>query len=223
MVDPTGIERAAATAWPAALAEERDGWLLRASPRVPHRRVNSALPLAGEPDVAAAERFYAARGLDAVVAVAPGKERAQLDAALDAAGWEAEGHTEVLAAEASAIRLAPVEGVKAVDPHGWPNEVIRDEVLARARDEVFAFAEGQRGAVLCVRTGDLAGVFRLHVAPEARRGGVGSRLLAACATVAPLLYAQVERDNAAARALFARAGFTRSHGYHYRRRPPGPS
>jgi hypothetical protein len=45
--------------------------------------------------------------------------------------------------------------------------------------------------------------------------------VAACAAAAPgaLLYAQVEVGNAPAQALFAGAGFTRSHGYHYRRRP----
>ena len=83
---------------------------------------------------------------------------------------------------------------------------------------MLAFAEGQRGAVLCIRTGELAGIFRLHVAPAARREGVGSRLLAACASVAPVLYAQVEVENDATQKLFSAAGFTRSHGYHYRRR-----
>ncbi len=223
MVDPTVIERAAAAAWPAAAAEERDRWLLRSSPRVPHRRANSALPLAPEPDLAAVERFYAQRGLDALVAVAPAEERAGLDAALAAAGWEAEGHTDVLVAGATGLSLPPAPGVEPVDPLAWPDPVIRDEVVARARDEVLAFAEGQSGAVLCVRSGELAGIFRLHVAPAARRSGVASRLLAACATVAPLLYAQVEAGNAPARALFARAGFTRSHGYHYRRAPLTPS
>ena len=96
---------------------------------------------------------------------------------------------------------------------------MREEVLPRSEADLFAFAAGQSGAVLCLRTGDLAGVFRLHVAPEARRRGVARRLLAACTTVAPTLYAQVERDNVAAQTLFASAGFTRSHRYHYRRGP----
>jgi GNAT superfamily N-acetyltransferase len=95
---------------------------------------------------------------------------------------------------------------------------VREEVVARSGGEARAFAIGQEGAVLCIQTGEVAGVFRLHTAPGARRRGVASRLLAACAHVAPVLYAQVETDNAAGRAVFARAGFARSHGYHYRRR-----
>ncbi|HEV2814019.1 MAG TPA: hypothetical protein VGW10_12275, partial [Solirubrobacteraceae bacterium] len=47
--EPLTIERAAAAAWPAAEVEERGGWLLRATPRVPHRRNNSALPAAPTP------------------------------------------------------------------------------------------------------------------------------------------------------------------------------
>ncbi|HEV2815480.1 MAG TPA: GNAT family N-acetyltransferase, partial [Solirubrobacteraceae bacterium] len=167
------------------------------------------------------ERFYAARGLRPVVAVAPAEDHFALDAALDAAGWVAEGHTDVLVGESAALVLPAAGGVERVDPAHWPNAPIRDEVLSRSRDEVLAFAEGQSGAVLCIRTGALAGVFRLHVAPHAQRQGVASRLLAACATVAPVLYAQVETDNAPAQALFASAGFTCSHGYHYRSKRPG--
>ncbi len=252
MPDPFAIERAAAAAWPAAIAEERAGGLLRATPGVPLRRNNSALPLAapdaGSPDrspgaagggsapdeaspgapfgapldPAAVERFYAARGTGAVIAVAPAERHPALDGALEAAGWPAEGCTDVLVADSSAVALAlpAPAGVERVDPLAWPDAAIRDEVIARSGGEVVAVAIGDRGAALCIRTGDLGGVFRLHVAPAARRRGIGARLLAACAAVAPVLYAQVERDNDAAQALFARAGFTRSHGYHYRRADP---
>ena len=80
MRDPLTIERAAAAAWPAAVAEERDGWLLRSTPEVPHRRNNSALPLDGSAPLATVERFY--RG-DALVAVAPLERHARLDAELE--------------------------------------------------------------------------------------------------------------------------------------------
>ena len=201
--------------------------MLRAAPRVPHLRVNSALPLAPEPDIAVVEAFYSARGVDAVVAVAPAEERQGLDEELAAAGWTAEGHTNVLVAAAAlttardAPRPRPLPaGVEPVDPFAWPDDGVGEDVLPRTEGEPFAFAEGQLGAVLCIRSGGVAGVFRLHVAPDARRQGVGARLVAACATVAPVLYAQVEVGNDAAERLFARAGFVRSHAYHYRRARP---
>ncbi|HEX8123842.1 MAG TPA: GNAT family N-acetyltransferase [Solirubrobacteraceae bacterium] len=217
MPDPVDIELAAAAAWPSAIAEQRDGWLLRATPGVAFRRNSSALPLQGACDIQVVERFYTGRGEPAIVAVAPAETRGELDAVLAARGWTAEGHTDVLVAPAAALAGAPSGGVRRVDPAAWPSGGIREQIVPRARDEVHAFAEGERGAVLCIRTGELGGIFRLHVAPEARREGVASRLLAACARIAPVLYAQVEVDNAPAQALFARAGFTRSHGYHYRR------
>jgi GNAT superfamily N-acetyltransferase len=236
--DPFTLEHAAARAWAAAEVEERDGWLLRSAPRVPHRRSNSALPAlpaerAGPLPLDTVEGFYDARGADPIVAVAPAEEQAALDVALAAAGWTAEGHTNVLVARAAEVvaaeaTVAAVAGarepaaVEGVDPFAWPDEAVREDVIAHARGDVLAFAEGQRGAVLCVRTGGIAGVFRLHVAPQERGRGVGARLLAACATAAPVLYAQVEAGNVPAERLFARAGFRRSHGYHYRRRPRPP-
>ena len=56
-----------AAAWPASIAQERDGWLLRATPGVPRGRLNSALPLARDPDLAVVEAFYAVHGLPAQV------------------------------------------------------------------------------------------------------------------------------------------------------------
>jgi GNAT superfamily N-acetyltransferase len=229
---PAELERAAAAAWRAREVEERDGWLLRFAPRVPHRRSNSALPLTPDADVSVPARFYAERGAPVVVAIAPAPDHAGLDESLAARGWKAEGHTNVLVAKAA--NGAPVRddarhsgrplprGVERVDPFAWPHPAVGEDVLPFSRGEVLAFADGQRGAVLCVRTGELAGIFRLHVAPQERRQGVGSRLIAACATVAPLLYAQVEAGNDAAERLFGRAGFARSHAYHYRREPAVP-
>ena len=80
------------------------------------------------------------------------------------------------------------------------------------------------GTGLCAVEGAWAGVFCLATAAEARRRGIGRAVLAGLAAWAAgrgasRLYLQVEAGNAAARALFAGAGFTRSHGYHYRSAP----
>jgi ribosomal protein S18 acetylase RimI-like enzyme len=60
--------------------------------------------------------------------------------------------------------------------------------------------------------------------PSSRGQGIASAVLGAGARWAAdqgatRLYLQVEEDNEAALGLYTRAGFTRSHGYHYRIKP----
>jgi GNAT superfamily N-acetyltransferase len=74
--------------------------------------------------------------------------------------------------------------------------------------------------------GPWAGVFCMATAPRYRRRGLALAVLAAGARWAAVagcagLYLQVEQDNIAARDLYARAGFTHSHAYHYRVADPG--
>jgi len=73
------------------------------------------------------------------------------------------------------------------------------------------------------------GVFGMATAEAERRRGVAVAVLGALTRVAAgwgwgaeRVYLQVEEGNAAARALYARAGFTPSHRYHYRVSAPPP-
>jgi GNAT superfamily N-acetyltransferase len=80
-------------------------------------------------------------------------------------------------------------------------------------------AEGQ--AALEPAGGEWAGVFCMATAPDHRRRGLALAVLGAGARWAAArgcagMYLQVEQENTAARHLYARAGFTHSHGYHYR-------
>jgi ribosomal protein S18 acetylase RimI-like enzyme len=77
------------------------------------------------------------------------------------------------------------------------------------------------GVAFAVLERGWAGIFGMATAPAWRRTGVGATLLAALADAAAdrhgtRLYLQVETDNEAAQALYAGAGFTRDHRYHYR-------
>ena len=60
------------------------------------------------------------------------------------------------------------------------------------------------------------GVYGMSTVPGMRRRGIAQTVLRALARDAPNLYLQVERDNAAARALYDNVGFTHAYGYHYR-------
>ena len=76
---------------------------------------------------------------------------------------------------------------------------------------VFALATGD-GFILCRTVVDEAEILTLAVRPEARGQGLGLRLVEAAAdlargSMAASLFLEVAEDNAAARALYHRAGF----------------
>jgi len=81
------------------------------------------------------------------------------------------------------------------------------------------------GVAVAVADGDLLGIYDLAVAPAARRFGLGSRLVTDCLAQGRrrdcrTAWLQVTRENAPARALYARLGFVPAYSYHYRH-PPG--
>jgi ribosomal protein S18 acetylase RimI-like enzyme len=233
------VEEIAARGWPAAEAHRRDGWLLRHTPSLTRRRSNSALPLADHPDPALVEDFYARRGARALVQVAPAEERTGLDAELARREWTREGPTDVLVADAAAVlaATAPDAVTLAARPDaGWiaawaacEERADADEhartVLARIEPPAaYARAADDLGVGLAVCERGWAGLFCVATAASARRRGIASHVVHALTTWAVehgarRLYLQVESTNAAAHALYERAGFTRSHGYHYRAAP----
>ncbi len=76
----------------------------------------------------------------------------------------------------------------------------------------------------CVVDGRWAGFAAIEVDPVRRREGLATRVMAALAgraleEGASAAWLQVERDNEAARGLYAGLGFTRHHSYHHYRAP----
>lgn len=92
---------------------------------------------------------------------------------------------------------------------------------------VFVLVEGDAGFLLGRAVAGEAEVLTLAVAPESRRRGLGRKLVARFLYQARLrgaetAFLEVAADNAAAQALYARAGFAESgrrRGYY--RRPDG--
>jgi ribosomal-protein-alanine N-acetyltransferase len=92
-----------------------------------------------------------------------------------------------------------------------------------AQTGVFAEAADD-GFILIRVVADEAEILTLAVRPEARRRGLGARLVAAAAARAAALgaerlFLEVAQDNAAARGLYARSGFAevgRRRGYYAR-------
>ena len=92
-----------------------------------------------------------------------------------------------------------------------------------AQPGVLALVEDD-GFILIRVVADEAEILTLAVRPEARRRGLGARLVAAAAARAAALgaerlFLEVAQDNAAARGLYARSGFAevgRRRGYYAR-------
>src|SRR3954467_11888018 len=160
--------------------------------------------------VADADAVLAATAPDALVAAAPGAGLAATTpgavalAARPDAGW--------IAAWAACEERADA------DEHART-------VLARIEPPTaYARVPGDLGVGLAVCGRDWAGLFCVAPAARARRRGIASHVVHALTTWAVehgarRLYLQVESANAAAHGLYERAGFTRSHGYHYRAAP----
>ncbi|MDY6923119.1 MAG: GNAT family N-acetyltransferase [Pseudomonadota bacterium] len=119
-----------------------------------------------------------------------------------------------------AARLAAIHAEAFAGPHDapWSAAALAD-LLGQAG--VFA-VEAADGFILIRVVIDEAEILTLAVRPAARRTGQGGRLvgegvLAAAARGAARVFLEVAEDNAAARSLYARAGFTevgRRPGYY---------
>ncbi|MDN3352828.1 GNAT family N-acetyltransferase [Actinomadura sp. DC4] len=229
------IERRAFAAWPAGSVREEAGWLLRHTPGVGRRRSNSAVPVS-EASIEHLEAFYRSRGRPAMVQLG-GPAHAELDARLADRGYVVDAPTSVLTASTADVVAATREGsaelreradwlttFAELDEH-TDSALIGEKVISRIAAPagfISATRDGRAaGMGLFAADSGWAGVFAMATRPECRGRGVATEVLGAgarwaLAQGATRLYLQVEDGNAPAGALYGRAGFVRSHGYHYR-------
>lgn len=246
------LEAAAALGWQGLEAEWLDGqpsgWLLRAGGGFTGR-ANSCLPL-GDPGrpvdeaVDAVIGWYEERALRPAFYV-PEPLGATLTTVLDARGWERHDPTVVMTATLDVVVAAARENLPPVRVDDAPDDawlagyhyrggelpghavdILRNAELvgfANVDDEGRRLAIG-RGAVTTSPAGRTwLGITAVEVAPDARRRGLGSHVVAGLATWAAKhgatdAYLQVSVDNDAAMATYQRLGFVEHHRYHYRRR-----
>ncbi|MFI7237018.1 GNAT family N-acetyltransferase [Streptomyces cyaneofuscatus] len=233
-----------ARAWQPVESEPLGEWRLRAAGGFT-RRANSALPL-GDPGLplgeafGRVERWYEERGLPPYIQTATGAEGAQeaLCAELERHGWRREVTAEVriaalapvgdLDADVSALRLSrePDEAwLSRYQRFSTPGpHVLR--VLGGGPSVWFATVagagDGDAPAAIgrCVVDGRWAGFMAVEVAPEHRRRGLATSVMAALARQAleegaSAAWLQVEEDNEGARALYDGMGFAAHHRYHH--------
>ncbi|GAA2584095.1 GNAT family N-acetyltransferase [Actinomadura fulvescens] len=224
-----------AAAWPAPFSQDMGGWRLRHADGVT-KRANSVLPLGDPGPVDAAiegvERFYAGLGLPAVFSMAAGACPAGLDGTLAERGYARLDPTLVMVreldgpgagADGVTIDTAPSRewldlwwSVDGRYPEGLPmaEKILTGVPAGYAMLDGVAVGRG-------VPQGEWLGVYAMAVAPEARRRGLGRRVLHALLSWGreqgcERAYLLVVEENAAARALYEAEGFEIAGGYHYR-------
>lgn len=236
------LQERTARAVPAETVRCVDGWWLRDAADAAWW-VRSVLPHADASDltsrIAEAEAFYARRGTLARFQITPGACPDSLDSLLAERGYREQSPMSLQTAVTARVagRLGPPPPWVVVDErptrawfdawhavHGGDRraEWALLERVGRPTGFARAVRDGEVVAVgrAVVDTG-WAGLFGIATLPKARGKGAARAVVAALARWAAArhadhLYLQVERDNVAARRLYARAGFTELCGYHYR-------
>ncbi|WP_243407408.1 GNAT family N-acetyltransferase [Frankia canadensis] len=148
------LELVAHRAWPPLAVREHRGWLLRASAGS-SRRGNSVWARGDVPDLAAGlaavETFYRSAGLPPTFQLTPVSRPSGLPAALDDAGYDDTGPTDVCSAPLAGLTRADAgsapAGGTAVDLRAGP---VADEGWLRVAGQVFTTFDGQRVGTLAV-------------------------------------------------------------------------
>jgi GNAT superfamily N-acetyltransferase len=240
------IEEAAFRAWPAEEVVDLSGWRLRFTHGVTRRANSvwpngwyGEATLGERLD--AVEAFAASRGIAPSYQVTAVARPSELDAVLAARGYSIDAptivetlelsqrtpHAEHRGLEVSVATAANADWLTiAVDRARYAG--VRNHLLGllerigdRAGFGLVRSAEGPIAIGLGVAEGPWLGIFGMVTVPEARRRGAATAILRALAAWgaergASRAYLQVERENEAARALYASAGFVPAYEYHYR-------
>ncbi len=217
------LEHAAALGWPGIEQQWQDGWLLRYG-LGSTRRANSAVPLSftSHTELVAAARWYASRGVPALISAADRLFKVPEGIPVDA---ETLVMTSDLsgAAAVSGMTLTdrPTEIWRTINPRDIP-----EEVLTAVMDGEVAFGELAGAAVGRVAVTDApdgtrwAGLSAVHVNADARGQGLARSLCAgllewARRRGATRAYVQVVSDNTPAQRLYQSMDFAVHHRLRY--------
>ena len=237
------LARIAARGWQPVESARLGDWELRAASGFT-RRANSVLPL-GDPGVPLDDalgfirQWYGERDLPAYLQTATGAEGTQelLCAELEERGWIREVTAELWIGALAPVADRPPASVvlSRTADEAWLGRYQRKglsevalRVLASGPSVWFASVPGEGGLPAaigrCVVDGRWAGFAAVEVAPERRRRGLASAVMAALAgralqEGASAGWLQVEADNAGARGLYSGMGFAVHHAYHHYREP----
>ncbi len=240
------LEEVAFRAWPAEEVIDLSGWRVRFTHGVTRRANSvwpnawrDETPLASR--IAAVESFAAERGIAPSFQLTRAAKPSDLDAQLAERGYAIDApvivktlelgqrgpFAEGVEVEATVISTPTPEWLSVAVDRGRYAGVGQHfrGILARIGDRAgFALARSSGAPIavgLGVVDGPWLGIFAMLTVPEARRHGAARAILGALTDWgaergARGAYLQVERENDAARSLYAQAGFAPAYEYHYR-------
>ncbi len=234
------LEARADEAWPAAIVEEHDGWLLRWA-EGPWNRTNSvATPDAGSTPLPAkidhAERWYRNRERRPVFKLTAATEPPKLDDVLRRCGYDVSFTVSVQARDITAATESEVVvderpttawlSAKQRIAGGSSDRALHLPTLLSRISAPAGFARIDEagttlGLGMAVITGGHAGIFDLITDPEARGRGIAGKIVAAlegwgAARGAGTSYLQVETTNEVALRMYERLGYRELYRYWYR-------
>lgn len=240
------LEAAGFRAWPATSVQYDGVWQIRLTGGHPAKRLNSVNPL--DPvdhgnmleRIARAERRFDAYGRPLTFRMSPLASR-EITAHFDAEGWSRFGESIVMDATltealvADAVDQIPLKDmgrfVGASIEIGNLEPSLRpglSEVISAIKADAGLFVLEEAGrpvsTAICVRDGDLAGIFEVATDESLRNRGNGRRVLLSAlkwaqARGARRAWLQVEAANEAAVGLYQSMGFSEVYRYHYRQPP----
>jgi len=232
--------------WQAADSTELDGWLVRRNAGVT-LRANSVLPASAPFDLDKAleyvENLYLAHDIRPSFQISPAVQPSDLDAHLEARGYQVRNPTLVQCAAISdvlaklpipttpapAVNISTTPSVLwtdcwwSVDGRGDDTRAAAEEILIRGNALYATVADDRRAQAIgrLALVDDTAGLYCLAVDEDFRRQGLASAVIhgllqAATDRGAKWVWLSVLEDNAPARALYDRLGFRTVSRYHYR-------
>jgi N-acetylglutamate synthase len=230
--------------WPAEAKTELDGWILRRNGGVT-MRANSVLPASAPFDLGRAldyvENLYLAHGITPSFQVGPAAQPTDLDAQLEARGYEVRTPTLVQCAEVSDVLAKLPDEFVDVNISSAPDDPWMDswwsvdgrggsaeqetarQILNRGR-ALYAVVPST-GPVKAIGrlalVDNWAGLYCLAVDKRFRRQGLALAVIGALLQQATTMgirrvWLQVVAANEPARALYERLGFRTVSQYHYR-------
>jgi GNAT superfamily N-acetyltransferase len=238
-------ELSADATWPAEESIPLGPWRLRAN-RGYTNRANSVRTAGDDSDnydweelIAGAEKFYRARNLPPIFHITPASAPRDLDQRLTARGYRAEKSSNVWGADSESLCRAiaePDSNMELLRSNSPTEDWLRPDVhadrahsldqlcrrIAEPRILVSVVESNQTVArALSAIHGGVAWLYCMATLPSHQRRGHATRLIHCLAewavgNNAGAFYLQVMTDNAAAKSLYTRAGFSWRYDYHYR-------